>query len=279
MTTRYDATVSTSLLQEQTTVAVDAHFLGQRIALNAFYQSLNSGVLTPTESPLTVTIGQGCGVLFDYGVVVLFGLNDDQAKAAFLAQLTPYIEEPFDQPETESALIKTDPTQVGKVQEGLILLNSLRQPALQIVAEVMAKSVVLAYYELGAAQVFDHIEPFAASLQHQHSQQHEGRQLLQQIGNTLMIQHKIVGRVEMIDKPDLLWDHPELDSLYLRLADEYEITERHTVLERKLALVTRTAETVLELQQQHTGLRLERYVVILIVVEILLSLYELIFRL
>ena len=47
------------------------------------------------------------------------------------------------------------------------------------------------------------------------------------------------------------------------------------MLNRKLELISRTAETVLELLQHRHSLRVEWYIVILIVVEILLTLYEL----
>jgi len=101
-----------------------------------------------------------------------------------------------------------------------------------------------------------------------------GKELLRQLGRTLSIQHKIVGRVEIIDKPELLWEAPDLERLYSRLENEYEIRDRHLALERKLGLISSTAETVLELLQHNSTLRVEWYVVILIVVEILLSLYN-----
>jgi uncharacterized Rmd1/YagE family protein len=47
---------------------------------------------------------------------------------------------------------------------------------------------------------------------------------------------------------------------------------------RKIDLISRTAQTLLQLQQGRHSLRLELYIVILIVVEILLTLYELFFR-
>jgi uncharacterized Rmd1/YagE family protein len=62
------------------------------------------------------------------------------------------------------------------------------------------------------------------------------------------------------------------------LEDEYELRERHTGLERKLAVITRTAETVLNLLQHKSGLRVEWYIVALIVFEIGLSLYEMFFK-
>jgi uncharacterized Rmd1/YagE family protein len=253
-----------------TRIRVQAYFLGQSLALEALNDHPGKA-----QSPLVLPRGEGgYSVLFDYGAVVLFGLSDE-AVATCLDELQPHIDLSFNQPKTEETWIQIAPTNSGKIQDGIVLIDSLDLPHLQLVAEVMAKSVVLDHYEIGAAAVFDRIEPYAEGLQHNRQNRHQGKQLLRQIGQTLLIQHKIVGRVEIVDKPDLLWEYPELDAFYLRLEDEYEIRERHLALERKLDLVSRTAETVLELQRQETGLRLEFYVVILIVVEVLLSLYEL----
>ena len=258
---------------DTTDVTVRAYFLGQSIDLAGLAPALGAAAV-PT-SPLMVPIGdRGQGVLFSYGAVVLFGLSAG-AERGFMDTLRPHILTPFEQPETEAATICLAPHSSGKVQDGLIWMAALDGPRRQIVADVMAKSVVLAHYEIGAAAVFDRIEPYAAELQHQRRSRVQGHQLLKQIGQTLMIQHKIVGRVEIVDKPELLWEYPELDALYHRLEDEYEIRDRHSALERKLDLVSRTAETVLDLQRQQTGLRLEWYVVLLIVLEVLLSLYDL----
>ncbi|MBE9156669.1 RMD1 family protein [Nodosilinea sp. LEGE 06152] len=264
----------------RTDITVRAYFLGQSIDLRAIAQQRQ--IQAPLPALLMVSIGEpggeeGQGVLLSYGAVVLFGLSE-AAERGFIATLAPYIQAPFEQPETEAATIRLAEISSGKVQDGLIFLSSLDDLRLQLVADVMAKSVVLAHYEIGAAAVFDRIEPYAAELQHQRQIRVRGDQLLKQIGQTLTIQHKIVGRVEIIDKPELLWEYPELDLLYQRLEDEYEIRDRHSALERKLDLVSRTAETVLDLQRQQTGLRLEWYVVLLIVIEVLLSLYDLFIR-
>jgi uncharacterized Rmd1/YagE family protein len=90
-------------------------------------------------------------------------------------------------------------------------------------------------------------------------------------------EHNMVGRVEVVDKPELLWEHPGLERFYERLLDEFEIRERHVALERKLDLVSRTAQTVLELLQARRSFRLEWYVVLLILLEILISLVQIFF--
>lgn len=50
-----------------------------------------------------------------------------------------------------------------------------------------------------------------------------------------------VGRVEVDEKPETLWERPDLERFYVRLEDEYELKERHLALERKLELISRTA--------------------------------------
>lgn len=259
-----------ALFLDKDTVKGRALFLGESLDLKALETTDYLGT-----QPLVVAAGeQGCAVLFRYGAVVLFGLGPIE-EASFLTYLKPFVRQPFSLPETEEAVLKRDQMGGGRVENGAIWLQEFSIERLQIVGDVLAKSVVLEHYEIGTGKIFDQIEPFAESLQRTTKDERWGKELLRQLGRALSIQHKIVGRVEIIDKPELLWDAPELERLYLRLEDEYEIRERHLALEKKLELISRTVETVLDLLQHNTGLRVEWYVVILIVVEILLSLYDL----
>ncbi|HUW80866.1 MAG TPA: RMD1 family protein [Acidocella sp.] len=89
----------------------------------------------------------------------------------------------------------------------------------------------------------------------------------------LLIQHKIVDRVGIGDKPELLWEHPELERLYARLTEEYELRERDHALDRKLEVIARTVQTLLGLVQSESNLRVEWYIVALIVVELFVAIY------
>ena len=83
----------------------------------------------------------------------------------------------------------------------------------------------------------------------------------------------MVGRAEIGDKPELLWEHPELERLYQLLEAEFEVRDRLRAIERKLALAGRTVRTLVDLINARHSLRVEWYIVALIVVEILLTLY------
>ncbi|HQB45444.1 MAG TPA: RMD1 family protein, partial [Polyangiaceae bacterium] len=139
------------------------------------------------------------------------------------------------------------------------------------------RSVTLAESEASVASVFDTIEPLAHALQRGAARSRQANELLRHIGGTLIIQHKMVGRVRVEESPELLWEFPHLERLYRRLFEEYELRERHSALERKLALISRTAETLLGLLHHRSSMRVEWYIVILIVAEILIMVGEILF--
>jgi len=245
--------------------------IGERIDVRAFGQTDRLAM-----APMLVRAGKDrAAAVLRYGAVVLFNMNPGD-EAAFIDGLRPYVTEPADEWDVEIAAVSVRPGDEGPVDAGgIIYLSEISVERLQIVATVLAKSVVLASYEKRVAAVFDRIEPLAQSLGRRGHTGREGRQLLRQIGDVLLTQHKMVGRVEIGEKPDLLWDHPGLERLYARLQDEYELNDRARALDRKLDLISRTAATSLDLLQNRRTLRVEWYIVILIVIEIvLLILYE-----
>jgi len=248
-------------------IPVRAVNLGERLHLRGLYES-------PLEvSPLVQAAGErGLAMLFRYGVVVLFNLNEAEQKV-YLKDLKERIEKPYRRHETEEARVVVAAATEGVSAEGIVL-STLSLPRLQVVATVLARSVSLAWYETTMAGSFDMIEPLARQLDQPRASGRVLKEVLRHIGATLLVQQKMIGRVEIADKPDILWEQPDLERLYARLEDEYELTERLATLDRKLELIERTAEITLDLVQARRTLRVEWYIVALIVFEVGLSLYQ-----
>jgi uncharacterized Rmd1/YagE family protein len=261
----------TTFFSEANQISIRAWFLGERIDLRA----LERGE-TITLVPLTVRAGaQGLAILFRYGVAVLVELQPIE-EAAFLQTLAPFVHDRVDEPESEGGEIAIDPEREGRVDgQGRLLLQEFSLKRLQIVAHILAKSAVLSHYEDRVATIFDRIERLAEELQRGVRHPTGGRELTRQIGDVLLTQTRTVGRVEVTEKPEMTWDDPSLDRLYERLSIEYELRDRDVALSRKLDLIARTAQTYLDLLQNHQSLRVEWYIVFLIVIEIILILYEL----
>ncbi len=228
-----------------------------------------------SDAPLTIRAGaSGIAVLFRYGVVVFFDLRPSEILS-FLEDVRSSVVQPFADVERDEVQVVHDARRPEGAAQGTLRVHAYTLERIQIIADVLAKSVVLGHYEVGLAKQFDRIDPLAASLSgRRFGFGTRARDLLQHIGETLTIEGKMVGRVEATEKPELIWDYPEHERLYLRLDDEYELAERHAGIERKLALISRTAETALSILQNQRSLRVEWYIVILIVVEIMITLVD-----
>ncbi len=260
---------SDNLLLGETETTARALFVGQRLDLKVFEHTEPLG-----DAPLTIRAGTaGVAVLFRYGAVVFFGMPPAE-QVAFLADIKRLVRDPFDTPEVDEVGVQLTADQPEGLSQNRVRLQAFDLERLQLLADVLAKSVVLSYYESRVAAQFDHIEPLAQRLKQGRGVRNSAKALLIHIGDILGMEAKMVGRVEVTEKPELLWDHPEHERLYQRLEDEYELSERHAALERKLTLLTRTTETVLSILQDKRTLRVEWYITILIVFEIVLYLGE-----
>ena len=257
------------MFDDKTRVKARALLVGEHLDLKTLEETDFLG-----DNPLAINAGAaGVAVLFRYGVVVLFNVSPLE-EVSLLGQLAPLIRLPFGEPELEEGDLEALDHGAERIEKGIVKLRDFSVERLQIVADVLAKSAVLSHYEGSIATTFGSIEPFAQSLTSTRRNAQTDSQMLSTLGNILLIQHRTVGLVEVRDKPEVLWEHPTLERLYLRLEDEYELSERHIALERKLQVIGHTAETVLNLLQHKSGLRVEWYVVALIVFEILLSLFQ-----
>ncbi|MBU0654187.1 MAG: RMD1 family protein [Gammaproteobacteria bacterium] len=260
--------------QNDASIRVRAALIGSRIDTKPFRADETLAI-----NPLTIAIpGGGCVVLLRYGVVVFVGMNSEQ-ETQFQERLLPLTSETRTWPEDEQIKLRIDGNALeGMDAKGCLWLHDTSIQRVQLVAEILARSSVLSDDEARVAKTFEQIEPLAQNLGKQGQGGRKMRELLTYIGESLLSQQRMVGRAEVAEKPDLLWERPELEGLYLKLEDEFELRERHLALERKLQVISNTAETLLDLLQTQRSLRVEWYIVILIVVEIGLTLYELFFR-
>jgi uncharacterized Rmd1/YagE family protein len=249
---------------------VRALLLGDRIDTSGLERT---DVLS--TAPLAFRAGKdGVVTVFRYGVVVLFGvsaLEEDEV----LRSLRVRVIRPIEPREDETATIEIAPDKDEQILPGgPILLRAITPEHMLVIADALAKSVVLARDEREVSAVIEIVEPFARQLAEEGRTPGGRRAILKHIGNALLVQHRVSGRVAVADKPDVIWDRPDLERLYARLQDEYELTERADALSRKLAVISETAEVLTDMIDTKRSLRLEFIIVMLIVFEIVITAYQ-----
>jgi uncharacterized Rmd1/YagE family protein len=219
------------------------------------------------------TSATGTAMFFKSGAAVFAGMTPVEEEGLVLS-LERHIIGPIAPREMETAYITIAPGEDDSISSlGAIQLRSIEPNRLLLVGEALAVSVAFAYDERRIEAAFERIEPIAATLIKRRLPSGPASALLQQIGEALLIQKRLAGRADLDEKPDLLWDHPELERFWAKLVDEYDLPSRARAIERKLVVIRESAGTITDLIATRTSQRLEWLIIVLIAIEIALSLY------
>jgi uncharacterized Rmd1/YagE family protein len=251
-----------------------AILLGDRIDTSGLEQT---DVLS--TAPLAFRAGkEGVVTLFRYGVAVLFDLSvleEDEVIRSLQARIIG----PIAPREDETAIIQISPDKDEQILPGgPIQLRTITSEHMIVIADALAKSVVLARDEREVSSVIEVIEPLARQLAEEGRTPGGRRAILKYIGKAMLVQHRVSGRVAVAEKPDVVWDRPDLERLSARLQDEYELKERAEALSRKLSVISDTAEMLTDIIDTKRSLRLELIIVLLILFEIVITAYQIVTR-
>jgi len=233
---------------------------------------------TISLTPLAFRVGaSGLVALYRYGVAVMVGLSPLEEDDV-LAKLKSRVVGARLLKEDETAQLLLDGAEDRIAVGGVIGLKDLSDARFLVFADALAKSVALGRDEREVNGVLDKIEPLAHGLALHGRPMRGRREMLKLIGQALGVQHRVSGRVAVEEKPDVLWDRPDLERLYARLEDEYELKERAQTLQRKLDVIVETARALADLIDADRSTRMEAAVVVLILLELAASLYQMVFQ-
>lgn len=228
-----------------------------------------------SSTPLAFKVGtSGFAVLYRFGVAVLVGLSPLE-EDDFLRQVKARVTGERDHVDDETVVLEVAGDGEDRIPPGgPILLKDLSAQRLLVVADALSKTVSLGRDEREVNAVLQVVEPFAAALSATGRPPGPRRDMLKLIGKALLVQHRVSGNVQVEEKPDVLWDRPDLERLYARLEDEYELKERTRALQRKLDVIVETARALTDIIEVDRSTSLELAIVGLIIGEIVLTLVQ-----
>lgn len=215
----------------------------------------------------------GTVVLFKTGAAVFINMTPIEEED-MIASLNDRISEPVGERDVETATLTALGDDDTVLPNGPIQLRAADPYRLLVVAEALAASVSLSYDERRVAKSFDQIATVSENLKEGTLSGVRYKDTLKQIGEALGTQSRLAGRIDLNDKPDVLWDHPDLERLWAKLADDYDLKIRANAVAQKLNVIRDTADTLGNLLSTRTSHRLEWYVIALIALEIGLGLYD-----
>lgn len=249
---------------------VQAIRIGSKIEIKKLQKAL---LFEPTlKEPYVIKYGTDKYlVIFKYGVLVFWGLEQGEINETMI-KIADYIDSPLENPNKEEMEIKI----AGKdsISTDHLELSDIGIEKVAVISEVLSRSVAMEYFEIELENVLKDFGEITKTLSEGGKINLSNRALLKKVGFAMNMQHLIVSQLAMLDKPDITWESSSLDEFYNDLSEEYEIEERYTTLSKKLEIIFRDIEFIMNFLDTRRGFFMELIIILLIAVEIVIFLYE-----
>ena len=162
----------------------------------------------------------------------------------------------------------------GEVKFDRVVVPALTQPVLDVTGLLLAQSTGIERYELALDRTLSALERHTQQMATRGRVMAKRGEIVRLIANTITTKNRIIGKLALLDKPDLAWESEPLDALHNQLRTMLELDDRFHAVEYKLRAVHETVVLLLDVVQTRRTFLLEATIVILIAVEIVLAFFR-----
>ncbi|CAD6236644.1 unnamed protein product [Miscanthus lutarioriparius] len=242
-------------------------------------------------------------VVFQYGSAVLFNIADHEAEYyldiirkhasgwlaemrkdeischCFLSTVTELWHMPLGIALFDSSLCSgRKPSLTTWMKGGLdyIVLKSLDTDGIRIISSVLGQSIALDHY---IRQVDDMVEEFTEInrvMEKTGNFTMQRKKLFQLVGKANSNLADVIIRLGLFDRSEIAWKNANYAQILEYLREEYELNQRFGSLDFKLKFVEHNIHFLQEVLQNRRSDLLEWGVIILLIIEIAISLYEIV---
>jgi len=212
--------------------------------------------------------------LYSFGSIVLTNCSADMEKTIIhsLAKLGLSMKDKMISDDYD--IVQDHKIRKFIVTDDCVLLNRFDPKIVKVVARVLAQSVALESYE----EEFENIDKQFMMLNQDLAKDGKlnlsEKQIMMMIAKNNAVIEEVVSGIGILEKPSSAWESHLIDSLHTRLIDEFEIRERFQDLHYRMEFVQDNYKIFLESFRESYSARLEWIVIILILLEVVLFVYE-----
>ena len=247
---------------------VETIYIGESIDLKQVQESVKQYSYLNRDVPLVVRLLKDqYAVITKFGALTFWNLPQ-RLRSQFIKEIQPYIKS------KRSSYLYDEDTKVliggntEKVTFEKIYSESLGVEKIKIISHVLSQSVALERYEDDIGKSLAELESIVENLKLRGKAFLSEKELLKQIGRVLSVKQTVISHLSIFDKPDEIWESPELERLYNRLDAEYDLRARFDVLDKKANYLSDISKMMMEFLAEKRNAFLETVIIVLIVFEI-----------
>ncbi|KAK4239619.1 hypothetical protein C8A03DRAFT_42772 [Achaetomium macrosporum] len=216
--------------------------------------------------------------LFDYGVVVIWGMSAAQEQR-FLKEIAKFEVEKLapDDVETENFNFYYTQEYQARIYNDFITLRDKNNYMTKLaISHALAQSVKTSLFEELIASTIDTCKDIPAQLALTGKIALTRSQINMQIGELFILRISIHLNGSVLDTPELFWVEPQLEPVYQAVRSYLEMDQRVGLLTERLDVIADLLAVLKEQLSHGHGEKLEWIVIILIAAEILVAVVNII---
>jgi required for meiotic nuclear division protein 1 len=155
----------------------------------------------------------------------------------------------------------------------MMIVNELSPYHIEIISNVLAKSVALEKIEKGIGDLFDELEGLIQRLK-VGNLRYRGNMLAKMSARILTFKYDTTSVIMILDKPEITWTDEMAEKLFNRMSRLFELDERYEKIAKKSDTLMDILSVFSTLTQHQKSNNLEWMIIILIVIEIVISLID-----
>lgn len=245
-------------------------YLGEYIDLKKVQENVKHYAYLNRDHPLVVKLLKDqYAALTKFGGITFWNVSH-KLRAEFLKEIKPFVKSKKDYyPYDEDTKVVVG-SGGNKITFDKIFLPHLGVPQIKIISYVLSQSVALERYEDEIETSLSEIGTIVENLKSSGRALLSERQLLQQIGNALSVKQTAVAHLSLFDKPEEVWESPELEDIYNRMNAEYELQDRFDVLDEKIKYLSDISQMLMNFLAEKRSEFLEKVIILLFALDLML---------
>ena len=247
---------------------VEAVYIGESVDLKRVQEGVKQYSFLNREDPLVVKLLKDqYAVLTKFGTVTFWNVSG-RLRQQFLNEIQPYVKNkkehyPYD--EDTKVLIGGN---AEKVTFEKVYSANLNVEKIKIISYVLSQSVALERYEGDIENNLSELGAVVDNLKTKGKALFSEKELLKQIGRVFSVKQTTVVHLALFDKPESVWESPDLEMLYNWMSAEYDLKVRFDVLDKKIEYLSDISKMMMEFLAEKRNAFLETVIIVLIVFEI-----------
>jgi len=212
--------------------------------------------------------------LYNFGSVVFFNVAPEVQQST-LNRLRDFLSLTETPVTSEEFFLQTGSKQT-QVFFDRVVTTKLKSDKVELLAHILAQSTALEYFELKVADILERTGSILEGLGRKGRMKLSEKETRKLIGFCMMTKQNLISSLALLEKPDETWESESLDRLYQEAEGMFELKDRFRTLEYKLKTIQDNISIIADLLSTKLQVRLETIIVVLILIEIALFVYELI---